>query len=391
MMSRPGCPFRVEYMEGCVMKSWILAVLLPLAATGWAADAPVAISHDDVSCVLAGRYPQIDACLAPAAAVGRAQVHFRAGRGAWYAVDLKPQGQCFRALLPRPLPSTPSFEYYVDVLDRGFAETRRPEGAPDTPYTARVVAAAGDCARDKRVAAWAAETASPIVVSSVGAAPVAGAVAGAPILPFGFSPEGVVAGAAAEAGAPLEPKQAGRGGLSTRTLAIAGGAVAAAGVAVAASGGSDSGSSGGGGNSGGGGGGNGGGGGGGGQVNLTGNWSGPWTTTLSGGGLPTVTCTQEIALAVQHTGNAISGTGTSSAAQCANVPGGVAGGGSGTFAGTASNGQIAFTIPFGDASCPPFPYVGTYTANTMSGTMSSSCTIQGLTIVWASTWSATRR
>ena len=371
-----------------MMKTWMLAAVLPVAASGWAADPPVAIGHEDVSCVIAGRHPQLDACLTPAAAVGRARIHFRAGRGAWYAVDLKPQGQCFRALLPRPLPTTPSFEYYVDVLDRGFAESRRPERAPDIAYTARVVRAEGECERDKRVAAWAAEAGSPIVVSAASGAPVAGA-AGAPIVPFGFSPEGVVAGApVAEAGQP-SPSKASQGGktiagVGVTTAAIVGGALVVGGVAVAASGGDDSGSGG----SGNGGGGNGGGGG---QVDLTGNWSGPWTTTISSAGIPPVTCTQDIALNVRHSGSTISGTGMSGGAQCQGVPGGVAGGGSGTFSGTASNGQIAFTIPFGDASCPPFPYVGTYTANAMNGTMNSTCSLQGITIVWSGTWSATRR
>ena len=372
-----------------------LALVVAAAAPAWATGAPVAIGHDDVSCVIAGRYPQIDACLTPADAVGRAQVHFRAGQGAWYAVDLKPQGQCFRALLPRPLPTTPSFEYYVDVLDRGFAGSRKPDRAPDAAFIARGVAAAGDCERDKRVAAWAAEAGSPIVISTVGGAPVAGAVGGAPILPFGFSPEGLVAGAAAEAGAPLEPKQAGRSGLSTRTLALAGGAVAVAGVALAAGGGSDSDSSGSGGNGGGNPGGGGGGNTGGGAVNLSGNWSGPWTTSFSSPGIGSGTCTSDVALVITHSGASLTATGTSGASQCnVALPGGgniVQGGGSGTLSGTASGGNLSFTIPFGDASCPPFQYTGTYTATTMTGTMTNTCNLQGVQLNWTGTFSATRR
>ena len=373
-----------------------LAALIqaPAAAQG----GPVAIGHDDVSCVIAGRHPQVDACLTPAAAVGRAQVHFRAGRGEWYAVDLKPQGQCFRALLPRPLPTTAAVEYYVDVLDRGFAHSRRPERAPDTAYTARVVRAEGDCDRDKRVAAWTAEAGSPIVVSTVGGAPAAGAVSGAPIVPFGFSPEGVVAGVpVAEAGQPAQPKptqgSGGIAGMSATTAAIVGGAVVVGGVALAASGGGDDSPSGGSGGSGGTGGG--GGGGGGGEVNLSGNWSGPWTTTFNSPGIGSGSCTSEVALVVSHSGASFSGTGTSSASNCnIAVPGGggvTGGGGSGTFSGTASGGRVSFTVPFGDSSCPPFQYTGTYTATQMSGTMSNTCTIEGFPLNWTGTWSATRR
>jgi hypothetical protein len=376
----------------------VLAAALAVAGGGPApaapAASPVAIAHDAVACIVADRHPQVDACLSPAESVGRAQVHFRAGGTvAWYAVDLKPEGRCFRGLLPRPLRTTQAVEYYVDVVDRGFAESRQPERAPDVAYTARVVGAEGECLGG-RLGTFASRVAQPIVVTALRGGQVVAAAAGVPLPPIaGFSSEGILivppgAGTGAPQGSGGEASGAGApaaagatvAGIGVTTLAIAGGAVVAAGVVVAASSGGDDGAAGGGN------------GGGGGEVDLTGNWSGPWTTTFSGGGVPPTTCAFDVALSVRHSGGTFSGTGTSSGGQCAGVPGGgTAGGGSGTFSGTASGGRVAFAVPFTGGDCPPFQYVGTYTANAMSGTMSSSCTLEGLQITWSGTWSAARR
>jgi hypothetical protein len=169
-------------------------------------------------------------------------------------------------------------------------------------------------------------------------------------------------------------------GVGVTTLAIAGGAVVAAGMVVAAASGGEDGPSGGGN--------------GGGDVNLTGTWSGPWTTMLSGGGLPATTCASEVTMNISHSGGSISGSGSSGAGQCSGAaPGGPVNTmpGSGTFSGTASNGRVTFSIPFGDPACPAFQYTGTYTASTMSGTMNHTCTLGGIQINWSGTWSMTRR
>src|SRR5437667_382395 len=73
---------------------------------------PVAIDHKEVGCVVANQYPKLDACLVPDARVGRAQIHFRAlSTDPWYAVELKPDGPCFSAFLPKPQATTPQIEY----------------------------------------------------------------------------------------------------------------------------------------------------------------------------------------------------------------------------------------------------------------------------------------
>ena len=374
----------------------VLAAARGIAGTeAAAADAPVAIAHDDVSCIVANRHPQVDACLTPAESVGRAQVHFRAGgTDAWYAVDLKPEGRCFRGLLPRPLTTTQAVEYYVDVVDRGFTESRLPDRAPDVAYTARVVAGEKACTAG-RLAAFAGRLSQPVVVSVLRGGQAVATALGAPPALVGFSSEGVIllppaaAGQAPSASSGTQPASAGSGasgaaaggatvaGIGVTTLAIAGGAVVAAGVVAAAASGGDDGPDGGNG---------------GGATDLTGNWSGPWTSTVTGAGLPAATCAFDVSMVVRHSGGTFTATGTSGGGQCA-VPGGgvAAGGGSGTLTGTASGGRLAFSLPFGDAACPPFQYTGTYTASSMSGTMTNSCNIGGTQLNWTGTFSATRR
>jgi hypothetical protein len=372
------------------------ALAFPPAASAAApapAAAPVAIRHDDVACIVAERHPRVEACVTPADRVGRAQIHFRANsEGPWYAVDLKPEGECLRGLLPRPLKTTRAVQYYVDVMDRAFTERRQPERAPEVAYTARVVGTEADCAKG-RMAAWVTRTAQPVVVSA--ARDASGRALGTAVLNAldanaavpGFSAEGIVmapppeavgrggqsssarsgSGAGAAAGG-----AAAAGGIGLTTLAIAGGAVAAAGIAVAAASG---------------GGENGPGGDGGGDVDLTGRWEGPWTSRFTAFGT-TTTCVQNITMDLRHSGGTFSGTGSSSNTTCGGFEGGS---GSGTLSGTASGGRIAFTVPFPDSGCPPFQYTGTYTANAMSGNLASSCTIQGTTVVWSGEWTATRR
>jgi hypothetical protein len=372
-----------------------LGAAIVLGAPGAAAQGPVTIAHDDVACIVAERHPQVDACFTPAASVGRAQAVFRAeGTDAWYAVDLKPEGPCFRGLLPRPLRTTRAIQYYVDVVDRAFAESRLPDRAPDVAYTARVVADEGACAAG-RLAGFASRVTQPIVVTALRGGQVAATAMGAPIA--GFSAEGiVVAPAAAGAGAPAgEAASAGgrAGGIGSKTLLIAGGAVAAAGLVAVAAGGGDDGDGGSGGGGNGGGTGGGGGGGGGGTVNLTGRWSGPWTYTLSTPGVPTVTCTSTITMDIQHSGSTVNATGTSGPSQCTGTgpggPGGFAGGGSGTLSGTAANGTITWALPFLEG-CPPLVHTGTYTANAMAGTVNGTCTLSGLPLTWTGNWALNR-
>jgi hypothetical protein len=239
--------------RGYVSKS--LAEVIPSAKPAPTAAAPaappasapatsLAIDHKDVGCIVGDRYPRLDACFQPTGELGNAKVLFRAGdKGPWYAVDWMPEGACHVAYLPKPLETTKEIQYYVAAVDKSFNERQRPETAPETAYSARVVRNQGECDRLKAVAASVKKVARPIVVAAGRTGVGAPAVLGA--LLVGFSQEGVVlataavaagAGGAAAAGASAGAASSG-GGIGTGTLAVAGGAVAAGVLVAAAAGG----------------------------------------------------------------------------------------------------------------------------------------------------------
>jgi hypothetical protein len=247
----------------------------------------VAIAHDEVGCVVAGQYPRFEACLSPDDAVARARVAFRArGTDPWYYVEMAREGRCHNAVLPRPQKETRAFEYFVDVIDRNFAESVRPERAPDRAFSPRVVGRQAECEAGRIVAGIIGQLARPVVVGVLRDASgrvleaAAARALESQLTLTGFSPEGVIvgstgappgsaaqaAGGGGGAGAAAGGAAAGgaaAGGLSATTLAIAGGAVAAAGiVAVAATGGGSSEEA----------------------LTATGHWTG---TAASGGGLTT--------------------------------------------------------------------------------------------------------
>lgn len=245
-------PNRIQPLVGL----WVLVAAA--APPGSAHAAPpresVAITHQRVDCVMAAQHPTIGACFAPASSVGRAQVQFRAlETGPWYYVDMKPEGMCHRAVLPKPRPETREFRYFIHLIDRGFNATDSPAAAPGESHRPRVVSHKAECSPEMMMAPIAGGTAQPLVVGvardSAGKLLDASAAAkleqGASL--HGFSGEGVkMASTGArpgQSGAQVAAAGAAGGGVST--LVLIGGAAAAAagvGVAVAAGGGSGSGS-----------------------------------------------------------------------------------------------------------------------------------------------------
>src|SRR5512143_2338272 len=154
-----------------------LAILLAAPSPGSAENAvvAVAIQHERVHCVVAGKFPQLDACFEPAALVARARVYFKAEGGPeWYYVEMKPEASCFRGTLPRPKKSLKRLRYYVAVTDEDFAESRTEE------YAAAVVASEKACT----IGAVAPYVTTATVV-----------VSGAAALPAGFAGAGLLAGA----------------------------------------------------------------------------------------------------------------------------------------------------------------------------------------------------
>ncbi len=196
---------------------------------GALALAPVALAqgprveHAGVGCLLADRFPRIEAHLEPAAAVSRARVYFRAtGTQAWYFVEMKAAGDLFQGTLPKPKRETKGVDYYVEALDTAFREGRTQEFRP---------VVVGNAAACRRLTMAATMASAQVVL---------GAAAGAPAVPAGFANAGVVAASGSATGAASAASAAG-GGLSTGALVgvIGGAAAVAGGVAVAAGGGGD--------------------------------------------------------------------------------------------------------------------------------------------------------
>jgi hypothetical protein len=185
----------------------VTAALLAMGDRSYAAGP--AIEHRAVSCIVAGAFPRLDACFVPADDLSRARVHFRAdGTEHWYFVDMAAAGGCRSVLLPKPLASTKAIDYYVSALGRTFDETRTSE------YTPRVVPREGDCDRDLLVAG-----------SASSGTVLLGIAAGAPGVPAGFNPEGIVA-------APPSPESSashGGGGGGSGAVVLLGLAAAAGG------------------------------------------------------------------------------------------------------------------------------------------------------------------
>jgi hypothetical protein len=186
------------------LRLW-LACAIVASALG-PAQADVVIGHQAAGCLVAGRFPLLEARLDPAAAVARARVLFRAaGTEHWYAVDMTAHDAVWQATLPKPRASLGRVEYYIEATDRTYATVRTGQHAPE------VARNAGGCRKD-----------APIAAAS-GAERVAVTVpAGAPAVPPGFMSSGL----------------AGVGGFSGGAVAgVVGGGAAIAGAVVVAGGG----------------------------------------------------------------------------------------------------------------------------------------------------------
>jgi hypothetical protein len=194
-----------------------LALVAPLSAEG-----PV-IEHAPVACMVAERFPELEAGFADADAVSRARVQFRGEDGPWYFVQMKRKGAVFAGILPKPKSSLKKIHYYIDATDREFRENRTQE------YAADVVPQGGLCADKKMMAG---------VASAAPASLIVGGPSGAAAVPVGFSSSGVVAAAPTATAAAASGGTAGGGGIgSAAVVGIVAGGAAIAGAAVAVAGG----------------------------------------------------------------------------------------------------------------------------------------------------------
>jgi PKD domain-containing protein len=186
----------------------------------------LAIDHQQIGCVVAGRFSVFNARVQPQEALARGRLFFHADANpGWYFVEMKPQAGALSAALPQARKTTKRINYYIEVIDRSSVTTRTQEYAP------AVVGSEAECSRAMPVAAFSNAPGEIVVTAGPGAPP----------LPVGFDPIGLAAGAAGPA--PSTTAAAVKAGSSaTKIFVIAGGVALAGGVAaVAAGGGGDGG------------------------------------------------------------------------------------------------------------------------------------------------------
>ena len=336
-----------------------------------------AIEHKAVGCVIAEKFPQVEARFAPPETVAVAKIVFHGEiEQEWYSVSMKAAGNSYLGVLPAPKESLKAFRYYIEVTDKSLETNRTQE------FTTTVVGGASDCKGG--IVATALATASVLVQGP------AGVVA----LPAGFASAGVVAAGSA-AGSGSAVAGGGGAGLSAAAIAgIAGGVGAAAVVAKAASGGgggstSTSGS------------------GGSGAAptatpapaptfpTMSGQWDGLEDWTIIAGGVNTGRCTLTLQVTTQS-GGSFSGTGQRRSCSF-DLPGFTAADSSGPFTGLVTTGGA---VTFPGFSSPPAgcsvtggsaDLVGTVSGTTMSARSQVSATCSGASVSWTITISLTRR
>ncbi len=193
------------------MKGFLAMALVGVPVSS--ASGPPSIEHAPVACIVAERFPRLDACFA-ATEVARARIMFRPGGGEhWYFVDMVPAEGCHRGILPKPKRELRRIDYYVEVTDRAFATGRTPEYDP-------VVIAPEDSCRDRPAALFLDSEQRVLVRGEPGAPPI----------PQGFDAAGV--SVASLDASPASKRR------SPALLIVGGVGAAVAGVAVAAGGGS---------------------------------------------------------------------------------------------------------------------------------------------------------
>lgn len=104
-----------------------LASLFPAGALAQG----IAVEHAEVGCIVAGKYPKMNACFAPVSLVGKARVYFRPETvPTWYYVEMTSDAPCFTGVLLRPSKALidKKIFYYVDVQGAGTGRT--PEYGP---------------------------------------------------------------------------------------------------------------------------------------------------------------------------------------------------------------------------------------------------------------------
>jgi hypothetical protein len=96
-----------------------------------AAASSLEIIPQGIDCVVADRFPRIEALLTPAEEVSLARVFFRTKDSeGWYWVRMEREVDRFVALLPKPTKGLKAFRYYFEATDAEFGTIQTPEYVP---------------------------------------------------------------------------------------------------------------------------------------------------------------------------------------------------------------------------------------------------------------------
>jgi hypothetical protein len=90
----------------------------------------VAIDHKEIECVVAGKYPKMNACFTPVSAAEKPRAYFRPETvSTWYYVEMRSDAPCHAGVFPRPSKALigKRMFYYLDVQGGG---SRTSEYAP---------------------------------------------------------------------------------------------------------------------------------------------------------------------------------------------------------------------------------------------------------------------
>jgi hypothetical protein len=129
------------------------------------------VSHDPVTCFIAGEFPLLDASIAPIPNVARARIYFRSALiSTYYYVEMTPAEGKFSAKLPRPRIEASPITYYIEATTTDFTELKLDE------VSAQVIAKREDCPDDKVAA-----------IGPPGEVTVFSAATGLTIAPAGFA------------------------------------------------------------------------------------------------------------------------------------------------------------------------------------------------------------
>jgi hypothetical protein len=140
-------------------------------ATLTAKQGDTTLSHEPVTCFIAGEFPLLDASIAPIPNVARARIYFKSALvNTYYYVEMAPAEGKFAGKLPRPRVEASPVTYYLEATTTDFTDLKLQE------VSALVVEKREDCPDDKVAA-----------IGPPGEVTVFSAATGLAIAPAGFA------------------------------------------------------------------------------------------------------------------------------------------------------------------------------------------------------------